>query len=180
MSLNAAGFISSRSNVTSITDSRIKAILRYVSECYQFLKNDAPLYSKKYVKDHTSYHFEDYLKVDFVDKYLIENKKILKRAMPALEEVNFSYETEKRCIDSTGKHKKDKIDIYINKLGLKEYWQTHDEHIYFVLECKRIASLKGCEAYVKDVEKFCTRQYIQLRLPFEGMIGFIEKAEIVK
>lgn len=174
MPLNASNFITGRTNVISITDDRIRNILWYITECYQLLQRDKPQYSKKYVKSSTSFHFEDYLKVDFVDSYLIQNKLLLQNRLSELEEINFSYETEKRFTDSNGKQKKDKIDIFINKLGLKDEWKTQDEHIYFVLECKRIISLKGCNSYVSDIQKFCTRNYMHLRLPFEGMIGFIE------
>lgn len=178
MSINASRFISSRSQITSITDGRIKSILWYVVECYKILQKDNPQYSKKHVEENTSLHFEDYLKVELVDTYLIENKHLLEEKLSALEEVNFTYESEKRYTDSTGKQKKDKIDIYINKLGLKDHWNTADEHIYYVLECKRILSLSSSTAYVGDIEKFCSRNYLQLRLPFEGMIGFIENKTI--
>ncbi|HBS87089.1 MAG: hypothetical protein A2W91_02635 [Bacteroidetes bacterium GWF2_38_335] len=32
--------------------------------------------------------------------------------------------------------------------------------------------------YFLDIEKFCTRDYIKLRLPFEGQISFIENPEL--
>jgi hypothetical protein len=174
MSLKASQFVAARPEKANITSERIETIVWYVHECFEILLKDNPKYSRKYVLDHTSFHLEDYLKVEFVDSYLIANKHLITTRLSALEEINFSYETEKRFIDIDGKQKKDKIDIYINKLGLKEEWKTADEHIYFVLECKRISSLPGVSSYIGDIEKFCQRSYLQLRLPFEGMIGFIE------
>jgi hypothetical protein len=117
--------------------------------------------------------------MDFVDQYLIPNKHLLSSRLPALEQINFSYETQKRYIDSIDKKQKpDKIDIFINKLGLQKVWSEQDEFIYLAVECKRIKSLSSANNYVGDIRKFCNRNYLQLRLPIEAMIGFIENPKV--
>ncbi len=179
MVLNASSFIQNRTQVIAITNDRIKHILWYVAECYNLLQKDKPTYSKAIVKASTSHKFEDYLKIEFVDNYLIENKAILQSKVSHLEQINFSYETQKKYVDSNdGKNKPDKIDIYINKLGLQNEWKEHDEHVYFALECKRIVGTKSYLEYISDIRKFTERDHTNLRLPFEGMIGFIEDASI--
>lgn len=175
MPLNASNFIRNRANAVQITSSRISHIVSYVIECYQLLIANNRLYSISRVNQNSTLSFEDYLKMDLVDAYLIPNKHLLTGKISALEEITFNYETQKRFIDiSDKKEKPDKIDIYINKLGLKKEWITHDEHIYFAIECKRIKVLSDTQEYISDIQKFCDRNYQNLRIPFEGQIGFIE------
>jgi hypothetical protein len=175
---DATAFILNRKDVLSVTNQRIRNILSYIIECHQIFLNKNITYSQTWVKQNTSFHFEDYLKVEFMDKYLIPNKHLLKNSISELEEINFSAETQKRYIDTDGKQKPDKIDIYINKLGLQKEWNEMDENVYFVLECKRIKHLSDTKDYIKDIEKFCNRDYTNLRLPFEGQIAFIENPKI--
>jgi hypothetical protein len=166
MRLNAAGFIQNRPQVVSITNNRISNIIWYIAECYNMLLSDKVCYSKS----KTTFHFEDYLKMEFVDSYLINNKKTLTERISALEHINFSYETQKRYLDQNDKKEKiDKIDIFINKLGLKNEWSSEDEHLYLAIECKRIKTLSDCTEYIKDIQKFCDRAYKHLRIPFEGV-----------
>lgn len=178
MSNSALSFISSRQNALAITEKRIESIVWYTIECYILLLKDKPKFSKQYVKDYTKFAFEDYLKMEFVDNYLVKYKRLLKNKISSLEEVNFSYETVKRYTDPSNVERPDKIDIYINKLGLKDYLKVEDEHLYFVYECKRIKKLSDTADYINDIHKFTDRKYAVLRLPFEGMIAFIENPSI--
>lgn len=179
MPLNASKFIKNRKVAISVTTERITHILWYIAECYKRLLLDKPLYSKTYVKTKTSYHFEDYLKMELVDSYLIPNKTLLISKLSSLDEINFTYETIKRFTDtSDGKEKSDKIDVYINKIGLKNEWQVEDEHLYIAIECKRIGALANCKDYIDDIQKFCDREHKHLRIPFEGQIAFIENKEL--
>lgn len=178
MSFDATRFITSRSNKTALSQKRIKEILWYIAECYTILQDDGVTYSKNWCSANTKFHFEDYLKMEFVDNYLIKNKPLVQTKFSALEEINFNYETIKRFEDSEGIEGSDKIDIYINKLGLQDVWKEHDEHIYLAIECKRIARLTDCKKYIGDVRKFCSRNYKQTRLPFEGMLAFLENKNI--
>lgn len=179
MPLKASNFIKNRKEVVSITFDRIHHILWYTIECYQQLKKDKTIYSKSWVKNNTTYHFEDYLKMELVDKYLIPKKELISKRISQLEQINFSYETQKRYKDLyDGKEKSDKIDIYINKLGLQDEWDEQDENIYFAIECKRISTLSDCKDYILDVEKYVDRKHIHHRLPFEGQLAFIEKSQL--
>lgn len=178
MSLDATHFISSRTNKISLTQKRIKEVLWYFAECYTLLQNDNIKYSKNWCNTNTKYHFEDYLKMEFVDNYLIKNKCIIQNKLSILEQINFSYETIKRYKDLEGIEGSDKIDIYINKLGLQDIWKDYDEHIYLAVECKRINQLSDCNKYIDDIQKLCNRNYKQTRLPFEGMLAFLENSEV--
>jgi hypothetical protein len=178
MSSDASTFISGRKNATSITDNRIRKILWYVLECHRIFISENKTYSQMWVQKKTTLHFEDYLKFEFLDNYLIPNKKLLNDKLSNLDEINFAAETQKRYIDTDGKQKPDKIDICINKLGLQREWNESDENIYFVIECKRIKKLTDTKDYIFDIEKFCNRNYINLRLPFEGQIAFVENSKL--
>jgi hypothetical protein len=99
--------------------------------------------------------------------------------MSELDEINFSYESEKEYTDlRDNKQKSDKIDIYINKLGLSNLWKEPDENVYFAIECKRIETLYDSTKYIKDIEEFTNRKYRNLRLPFDGQLAFIENQSI--
>ena len=90
-------------------------------------------------------------------------------------EISFTSETQKEYIDQTDyKQKTDKIDIFINKLGLAQTWGENEDKIYFAIECKRISNLSDTSRYIGDLLKFTNRSYIEIRLPFEGQLGFIE------
>ena len=179
MGSNALAFTKSRK--TSITQKRIQQILSYVLERHRIFLNDGITYSQTVVKASGTVMFEDHLKFEFVEKYLQINKKLLKSKISELEEINFVSETQQRYYDAKdGLLKPDKIDIYINKLGLQKEWKNDaDENIYFALECKRIKIKSDSKDYVLDIEnKFVNRNHINLRLPFEGQIAFIENSKL--
>lgn len=170
-------FVSKRKN--SITENRIKVIIWYIAECYTLLLNSKTSYSEKKVKTSTTIAFEDYLRFRLIEDYLVKNKKLLKNKMSCLEKINFTAETQKEYIDTMdGKQKPDKIDVFINKLGVNRIWNENDENIYFAIECKRIKQLSDTSRYIKDIEKFSNRNYLSLRLPFEGQLAFVEAKDI--
>lgn len=174
MGSSASTFVKARRN--SITEKRIKQILSYIMECHKLFQLDGITYSKSAISAAGTVMFEDHLKFEFVEKYLVKHKALLKDKISDLEEINFACETQKRYTDFTdGKTKPDKIDVFINKLGLQNTWINEpDENIYFALECKRILIKSDSKEYVLDIEKFSNRVHHDLRLPFEGQIAFIE------
>ncbi|MEZ0487870.1 hypothetical protein [Fibrella aquatica] len=179
MNLNASTFVKRRSNVVAITNVRIKHIIWYIIECYHLLKLDSPVYSKDWIRKNTTHKPEDFLKMELIEKYLIPNKHILNSKTSFLENICFNYEVQKRYIDSNDSREKvDKIDIYISKLGLASEWMDFEENVYFSIECKRILFLSDTKAYISDVQKFTQRNHISTRLPFEGMLGFIENKNL--
>jgi hypothetical protein len=178
MDSSALTFIKSRRN--SITKNRIEQILSYVLECHKIFLNDGVTYSKSTISASGTVMFEDHLKFEFVEKYLVKNKSLLQKKISELEEINIVCEAQKRYIDVLdGGIKPDKIDIFINKLGLQKVWKNEpDENVYFALECKRIIIKSDSKDYVLDIEKFANRSHINLRLPFEGQIAFIENSKL--
>lgn len=178
MDFSASTFITARKN--SITEKRIKQILSYVMECQKLFQSDGITYSKSTIAAEGTVMFEDHLKFEFVEKYLVKHKGLLKGKISDLEEINFACETQKRYTDfNDGKTKPDKIDVFINKIGLQKIWQNEpDENIYFAMECKRIAIKSDSKDYVMDIEKFTSRAHQDLRLPYEGQIAFIENARL--
>lgn len=175
---NAKKFVSSRSKPTAVSTERVEDILWYVIECYCILRLDGPKYSKEWCKNSTTYKFEDYLKMTFVDDYLVMNKRLLQHKTTQLEQINFSYETSKRYTNEAGVEAIDKIDIYISKIGLQKQWSAPDDCIYFAIECKRIRKPKSYVEYSGDIQKFCSRSHLQIRLPFECMLGFVEEPNL--
>jgi hypothetical protein len=170
-------FIQYRKN--TITENRIENIIWYIIECYLLIVNNKEKYSKKYVKEKTKLKFENYLRSRLVEDYLVKNKTILLQKTSCLNEINFLCEAEKGYIDLQDNiTKTDKIDIYINKLGLQNEWKDNDENIYLALECKRITELSDATRYTSDIQKFVNRKHINTRLPFEGQIAFIEDKNI--
>ena len=175
MPLKADKFIQNRKRIIGITYNRVNQIIWYVINCYNLIQTAKPAYSKNYVATNTTYSFEDYLKMRLVDDYLKQNKKLLADKISALEDINFLYESVKPFTDiNDGIEKSDKIDVFVNKLGLRKEWGVQDEDLYLAIECKRINSLADCKNYLVDTQKFCDRQHNPLRIPFEGQIAFIE------
>ncbi len=175
---DASIFISNRQY--SITENRIRDIFWYIGECYNLLLLNTKIpYSISEVKKSTTIPFEDFLRFRLVEDYLINHKEILKQRTSTLDEINFTAETQKEFIDiEDSKQKVDKIDIFINRLGLSDTWGEPEEKIYFAIECKRIRGLHDTIQYIADIEKFTKRAYIDTRLPFEGQLGFIENRSI--
>jgi hypothetical protein len=178
MGLKAKFFVKNRKNALSITQKRVSEVMWYMAECYNLLASKSPVYSKANIKKTTSYHFEDFLKMDFVDSYLAVNKGLFKGRISCLEELTFNYETVKRFTDEDGKQKSDKIDVYVSRLGLKHEWGLDEDFLYLAIECKRFDGTSGQSAYIKDIENFCKRKHLQMRIPFEGQVAFIEKAKL--
>ncbi len=175
---DASTFISNRKY--SITENRIRNIFWYIGECYTLLLLNTKIpYSISEVRKSTTIHFEDFLRFRLVEDYLVKNKELLKQRTSTLDEINFTAETQKEFIDiEDNKQKVDKIDIFINRLGLSNTWGEPEEKIYFAIECKRIRELHDTIQYLGDIEKFTKRAYIDIRLPFEGQLGFIENSSI--
>jgi hypothetical protein len=173
---DATSFISNRKNVISITRHKIRHILSYVIECHWLLLNDNITYSLKEINSKTKIKPEEYFRTKFVDNYLRKEKHLLKQFN--LEDIFFGKEEVEIYKNKSGIEQEDKIDIYVRDVALQKYWSTPDE-VYFVIECKRIKILSDTKKYIEDIEKFCNRDYINIRLPFEGQIAFIENSGLI-
>ncbi len=117
---------------------------------YSYLKEQhteqaIPSYSRSYCKEHTTFKFEDYLKREFVNQYLQEQKENFGNL--DINRIVFQYETEKDYTQH-GKRASDKIDIFISNLGLQTYWShVKQEDVYFVFECKILKNTSKENSY---------------------------------
>ncbi|EIJ40896.1 hypothetical protein JoomaDRAFT_3973 [Galbibacter orientalis DSM 19592] len=178
---DASQFIQHRKDTFSITNKRITQIISYVCECYEICVKDKTVapYSISTVAQNSTLTFEDFLKFDLIDNYLNVNKHLFKEKVTELEEIHFSAETQERYIDLIdSKQKPDKIDIYVDRLGLQDEWMSQNNQVYFAIECKRIKILSDTKAYIGDIKKVTNRNHTNLRLPFEGQIAFIENIKL--
>jgi hypothetical protein len=177
---NASNFIRNRGNdITTLTSTRIDAIIWYVAECYQLIKKDNPRYDFKKLKLKSKIKQEDYLRFRLVTDYLRKNKSLIKTKCSDLSEIEFHCEEQFEYFDLVEqKENADKIDITVSRLGLQEIWNDDAENIYFAIECKRIKILSDCEDYILDTEKFANRNYTSTRLSFEGQLAFIENSNL--
>jgi len=168
-----------KDRLLSITDNRVRQILWYVIECHFVFIGEKKQYSEEWVKEKTSYKFENFLKFRFVKDYLMRYKKRLREKTPELDKITFHCEPEEEYIDKNGIRRTDPIDIYINNVMVEvEEWNEENENIYFAIECKRIRKLSDARNYLKDTEDFAERDHTNLRLPFEGQMAFIENADL--
>lgn len=170
---NASEFISARKNPLALTERRIHAIMQYFIYCYQLQTADKVTHSKSRLN--TKLKFEDVLKSKLVDDYLRKNKEFFKSINSTIEDIYFGKEEMEIYADNVDIEQEDKIDISIRELGLQKIWSgDNKDEIYFAVECKRITKLGDASLYVSDIQKFVDRKYTQKRIPFEGMLGFIE------
>jgi len=158
-------------------------VIEYIAFCYNYLVQDNAqgnvYYSQSDPAHNKTYHFEDWLKVRFMEDYLQKQRNNFHH--DDVREMRFYSESEKSFTDLDGKIKRDKIDIFITNLNLgsQNYWAKNavEEDIYFVVECKRLKGNSKNVEYLTDIQKFVERQY-KTRFLFTGMIAFIEKSSI--
>jgi hypothetical protein len=173
-------FISSsrkfKPNVFTLTEHRIRMVMKYVGHCYLQMRNDQKVYdfSKK-----GKLQKEDFLRNGLVDDYLTKskNKEYYKNNISDNPNVEIYFQKEENqpySIDNVLAD--DYIDISIKENRLSDILsgETGDE-IKFAVECKRINTANDYAEYVKDIQKFSDRPFTTYRLPFEGQIGFIEE-----
>ena len=177
MSDNALSCIASRSNPYGVTERRINSIIQYIVYCYDLQLKGQIKYSKSNKK--SKQKFEDHLKTKLVDEYLRSHKDYFKSINSGIEDIFFGKEETELFTDDSNIEKEDRIDICIKEIGLQRLWASNNtDEVYFAVECKRIEKLSDTKAYVFDIQKMAARQHVKLRLPFEGMMAFIEEASI--
>jgi len=171
MGLDASSFIRGRLNNSAITEKRITNILNAVINSYYKIKNDKKVFdysTRGKIKQ------EDFLRNRFVDDFLPDQLNNINDGtfiyLPS-KETNEEYYTIKDGILHN-----DPIDIHISIIDSTNSW-NRGKRLYFAIECKRFNS-GTVSAYINDIKKFTERNYTQLRLPFEGQVGFVEKANL--
>ncbi len=166
-----------RKNPTGgVIKTTVDQIMRYVIDCYLYMLEEKPHFSKSDFKETTTYKFEDLLSDRFVDDYLRTRKKeYFSHAL--LNQIIFtkqSSENYTNCI--THIQQPDLIDIYVTNLQIDKELSSNPQH-YFAIECKRIRKSSSFDEYVADIKKVTERIHSQTRLPYEGQIAFIEKPQ---
>jgi hypothetical protein len=181
MSSGAKKFVAGRLTSLALTHQRVNSILGYIAYCHDQQMNEGHWYSRGWVKENSSDKFENFLKKRLVHNYLKKYKKAFSTGFGSpIEDISFECEPEMPYIkfDKQKKIQKeanDRIDIKVNRLGLQNAWKDQDDQdIYLALECKILSALGDNAAYQGDLQKFCDRNYLQFRLPIEGMIAFKE------
>ena len=168
-------------NINKLTECRIRQILHYVVYCYLQILADKKTYNYA-VKGKIAK--EEFLRNGLVNDYLQKsyNKNYFKQHIsdnPSAEITFHPEETMTFINRETKKPSTDKIDIAVWENILQSIWSGKtDDEIRFAIECKRIERLSDASNYTSDMEKFCNRNHVNARLPFEGQIAFIENRNI--
>jgi len=173
MDSNSQAFVKSRRN--SITQKRIKQILSYVIECHRLMMIDNVTFSLSEIKK-SKIKPENKFRNFFVDNYLRRNNHLLNKNSET-EYIHFDKESEETFIENEIEQT-DKIDIYIKDFALKKSLKEGNQNVYFAIECKRIKIKSDTKEYVLDIQKYVNRNHIDLRLPFESQIAFIENEKL--
>ncbi len=175
MSFNAFEFNISRKTADSDSKKRIKQILSYVLECHKLMMTDNVTFSLSEIKK-TKIKPENKFRNYFVDNYLRVNNHLLKNHSET-EYIHFDKESEETFIQDEIEQT-DKIDIYIRDYALTDMLKGVKQNVYFAIECKRIKILSDTKDYVLDIQKYVDRNHVNLRLPFEAQIAFIENERL--
>ncbi len=171
---NFIPFVQSTENKNDVTKTLFLNVMRYMVFCYHKMIADKVKYSQNECEETTKLKFEDYLKFQFIDNYL--NKQLNKRNNKVYDiyTITFEAETEK-LYKLNNITQADKIDIFVGNLNLNIFDDSINlNDIYFAFECKRLENNAKNAQYIKDIEKFTQREYA-FRLPYNGMIAFVEK-----
>jgi len=176
--INASRF---KPDINKLTEFRIQQIVKYIIYCYLQILSDKKRY---HYSTKGKIPKEEFLRNGLVYDYLQKNcnKEYYRQYIsdnPSVE-ITFHPEETMPYIDTeTNESSTDRIDIAINESNLQSIWNdVTDNEIKFPVECKRINKLSDANNYIVDIEKFCKRNYIYTRLPFEGQIAFIEDQNI--
>jgi len=151
-------------------------IVEYFVFCYKKQLADNVQYSEAYCKQNTTYKFEDYLKISFVNDYLQKHSNKIQFKHSEILKLTFEFETGKEYLQD-GIRRCDKIDIIVSNLNLERWGDINKEDLYFAFECKRLKNTSKNAAYITDIKKFVGREY-EFRFPYNGLIGFVEKSSI--
>ncbi|MDP3912287.1 MAG: hypothetical protein Q8R96_00920 [Bacteroidota bacterium] len=159
-----------------IIKTTVDQIMRYVIDCYLYMLEEKPQFSKSDFKETTTYKFEDLLSDRFVDDYLRKRRKEY-FSHTLLNQIIFTKQSSENYINCfTHIHQPDLIDIYVTNLQIDKELSSNPQP-YFAIECKRIRKSSSIDEYVGDIKKFTERIHSQPRLPYEGQIAFIEKSQ---
>lgn len=167
---------------------RFIKVLEYIVFCYELQLFDKQQYSQNECEQNTSNgnRFEECLTEHLVS-YLQNNKQALDFGN---DEIDFEVRDDVRnpyFLENKSKHQF--IDVaftgFLTKTErLTDFAGLVREKIYFPFEAKRVNKMNfntqkqesNIPEYAEEVTKFLENRIYQHRFPYEGMIGYIEKA----
>ena len=169
--LNGLNF---KPSVVQLTQKRVEMIMQYIIYCYEKMVIDKKTYSKtkSLSKSGKQYRLEEYLTKRLVVEYLSDwsSLKFYKSNISNIDNVHIYFSTE--GTDIYDENSEDYIDIQIFETKLSELLgEELEKQVHFAVECKVIK--EGYSGYVNDIKKMTSRPYDNIRLPFEGQIGYI-------
>lgn len=152
-------------------------VLRLIIFCYRKKLQEKDTVSLSEIHEKTGITPEDYLKYRLVKDYL----RIYKRLFPAIAHLYFLYETGEYDRE---KEKETFNDIAVYSIAIARAWKLSEDHddedYYFSFECKRLRDLGKNQLYIdQGIRKYVENAYARA-MPFAGMIGFVEKGDIVR
>lgn len=161
-------------------------VFRMVSDyfifCYFKLLTSKIVYSKKYISEHTSISFENYLRDRFLYEFIQKHKNEYKLYNPDYYQViaSFLYLAEVQTLfNQESKLRTSKIDIFVTNLNKDLLGNKVVEQIYFDFECKRLNNNLKKEYVSNGIKRHLERDF-ENGYPFTGMIGFVEDGSIDK
>lgn len=151
-------------------------VMRLIIFCYREKLRQGDAVSLSKIREETGITLEDYLKyrlVDYLRKY--------KRQFPAIAHLHFLPETGEYDRE---KEKETFNDIAVYSITVGKTWKLSekfdDEDYYFSFECKRLKDLGKNRLYIdQGIRRYVENAYAGA-MPFAGMIGFVEKGDIVR
>ncbi len=173
--LNALQFRKRREQKQSF--DQFREVLRLIIFCYKKQIRKGDTISLSEIREKTKAKPENYLKYDLVDHYL----KKYKKEFPTLTQLRFVCEAG---IFDWEKGREAFIDIAVYSIFVGKAWKLSedfdDEDYYFSFECKRLENLGKNQLYIKQgIKRYVESSYARA-MRFAGMIGFVEKGDIVK
>jgi len=156
---------------------QFREVLRLIIFCYREKLRQGDAVSLSKIHEETGITPEDYLKYRLVKDYL----RKYKRLFPAIAHLYFLYETGEYHRE---KEKETFNDIAVYSISVGRAWKLSeefdDEDYYFSFECKRLKDLGKNQLYIdQGIRRYVENAYAGA-MPFAGMIGFVEKGDIVR
>ncbi|HLP44833.1 MAG TPA: hypothetical protein VK469_02745 [Candidatus Kapabacteria bacterium] len=156
---------------------QFREVLRLIIFCYREKIRQGDAVSLSKIREETGITPEDYLKYRLVEDYL----RKYKRLFPAIAHLYFLPETG----EYDAKKEKERFnDITVYAITVGRAWKLSDGHddedYYFSFECKRLRDLGKNQFYIdQGIMRYVGNAYAGA-MPFAGMIGFVEKGDIVR
>lgn len=142
----------------------LERVLKNIVEC--LIDNYKEMNQHSLPKQPEKTDLEGFLRNVYIQKYVRQNKRKY-----GLGHVLFLVETGE--IDKKY-HNSGYLDIQVLNINIED---VGNEDEYFTFECKRLENNAKNQAYIDNgILRFVQNKYAK-KMPFSGMIGFVEKAQ---